>query len=132
MRWMVAFLGFMILLTACPVLADTVDTAVPALSVSVPQPQYAVEPVSVNEFTEKINHLLQLAIGITSGILVQVAIFSIMICCIVLALGWLLRADVIRRVGLNGIVLSAFGLLVFWSIPFILRVLSAVAKVLNS
>lgn len=123
-----------LVLTACllalPVFAEPVQD----IQISEPSPTYTnvVQPVSVDEFNGKVNHLLDLLVGISGNLLVKVAMFMMIVSAFITVVGWFFRFDGPKDLGIRGLIMSSFGLLVFWSIPFIVRLINAVAKVLNS
>lgn len=114
--------------------ASSYDT--PGASPGLPSPDAgytsAVSPVSVDEFKAKISRIMDLAIDLSGGILVQVAIFMMIASALITAVGWLFRLSGPRDLGIRGLVMSSFGLLIFWSIPFIVRMINSVASILNS
>ena len=91
-----------------------------------------IRPVSVNELNTKLNHLLDMALGFSGSLLVKLAMLMMIVSAFFTAVGWLFRLNAPKDLGIRGLVMSSFGLLVFWSIPFIVRMINAVAKVLNS
>lgn len=132
-----AVLVLLVCLCALPVFAEPVQsTTDPVQNTQITEPSSAytnvVRPVSVDEFNTKINHLLDLALGISGSLLVKIAMLMMIVSAFVTVVGWFFRFEGPKDLGIRGLIMSSFGLLVFWSVPFIVRLINAVAKVLNS
>jgi len=133
MRFLCALLIILFVFPAAAFAVENYDMP-DTLGISSPEADYtnAVSPVSVDEFKTKISRIMDLAIDLSGGILVQVAIFMMIASALITAVGWLFRLSGPRDLGIRGLVMSSFGLLIFWSIPFIVRMINSVASILNS
>ncbi|RJO62790.1 MAG: hypothetical protein C4542_02180 [Dehalococcoidia bacterium] len=88
---------------------------------------FGIKPVSPGEFVGKVENIISGANVALGSIIVQLAIFGMLVSLAVLAVGGLFGIGLVKRVGFGGLLMSAFGLLVYFLIPVILGLIKSFA-----
>lgn len=62
----------------------------------------------------------------------SLAVFVFAVCCVILLVASIFKIEAARKFGLGGIFCAGLGLLIFYSIPFIIAFLQGIGMYLNS
>ncbi len=109
-----------------PVGSSTAATA-PVDSSAVVTDPGGVKPVTPTEFVAKVNNVITGINTATSGLILPVATFAMLISIVIIIMGALVGHHNLRRYGWGGLFLASFGLLLFWGLPVILGLIQALA-----
>ena len=99
---------------------------------TVDQPSVPYKVVPLPEAVSKFQNLFDGAYNSIANVITSLAVLVFAICCVFILAGAAFKIELARKAGLGGIFYAGLGLLIFYSIPFIVGFIKSLGAYFNS
>jgi len=104
----------------------------PSVSYSASNAPLPYKTITPDAAASKIQGLFDKGYDLIAKTITSLAVFVFAFCCAVLLVAAIFKIEFARKVGLGGIFCAGLGLLIFYSIPFIVSFIQGVGNYLNN
>lgn len=111
---------------------DTTTTTVTSDTPENSSASLPVKPVPPEAAAAKFEGLFNKGYDVIAKTITSLAVFVFAFCCAVLLFASIFKVEFARKFGLGGIFCAGLGLLIFYSIPFIISFIQGIGNYLNS
>lgn len=114
---------------------DTATSSVTATNPTLDEPSSSNIPyktVTPDAAAAKFEGLFNKGYEVIAKTITSLAVFVFAVCCVILLIASIFKIEAARKFGLGGIFCAGLGLLIFYSIPFIISFIQGIGMYLNS